>query len=352
MMTDILIAVIRVLIVFGIINLMAGLLLWSERRISGLMQDRWGPNRVGPMGLMQPLADTIKLIFKEDITPRNVDKLLYYIAPAMTLVPAILAFSIVPFGDPIEIDGRRVLMQVAGLGDSNLELGILFFIAVASLEIYGIIFGAWASNNKYSLLGGIRSAAQMLSYELFLGASIIGVIMLTGSLRLVDIVQQQNDHLLFGFLPAWNIFRQPLGFLVFCVAAFAETNRMPFDLPESEQELVGGYHTEYSSMKFVMFFIAEYAAVFTLSALIATIFLGGYGWPGLTSDLVGPTWLPIIQALTFMFKTLLVCFVFIAVRWTVSRFRYDQVMRLGWKVMLPIAFLNILLTGALMPLFR
>lgn len=346
------ITIIKVLAIFGIVNLMAGLLLWAERRISGFMQDRFGPNRVGPMGIMQPLADTIKLIFKEDITPRNVDRILYYMAPAMTLVPAILAFSIVPFADPVVIAGRQVWMQIAGLGDSNLELGILFFIAVASMEIYGIIFGAWASNNKYSLLGGIRSAAQMLSYELFLGASLIGVIMLTGSLRLVDIVQQQNDHLLFGFLPAWNIFRQPLGFIVFSVAAFAETNRMPFDLPESEQELVGGYHTEYSSMKFVMFFIAEYAAVFTLSALIATIFLGGYGLPGLTSQLVGPVWLPIIQVLTFMFKTLAVTFVFIAVRWSVTRFRYDQVMRLGWKIMLPLAFLNILLTGALMPLFR
>ena len=201
MTTTLLIVVVKVLIIFGIINMMAGLLLWAERRISGFIQDRLGPNRVGPLGIMQPLADTIKLIFKEDITPRNVDRLLYYIAPAMTLIPAILAFSIVPFADPVTIAGRRVLMQVAGVGDSNLELGILFFVAVAALEIYGIIFGAWASNNKYSLLGGIRSAAQMLSYELFLGASLIGVIMLTGSLRLVDIVQQQNDHLLFGFLP-------------------------------------------------------------------------------------------------------------------------------------------------------
>ncbi|HOI56098.1 MAG TPA: NADH-quinone oxidoreductase subunit NuoH [Phycisphaerae bacterium] len=339
---------VKVLIVFAFVQAMAGLTLWAERRLSALMQDRWGPNRLGPFGLLQPLADSVKLLLKEDITPQGVDRLLYYLAPAMSLAPALMTVAVVPFGEPVTLFGQYVVpLQVA-----DIHLGILFILAVGSLEIYGIVFGAWASNNKYSLLGGVRSVAQMLSYELFMGGSLVGVVMLTGSLRLNDIVASQQ-HLLWGWLPAWNLFRQPLGFVVFLVAAFAETNRLPFDLPESEQELVGGYHTEYSSMKFVMFFIAEYAAVFTMSALLATVFLGGYGLPGLSVAECGPVWwLPVAQAAVFLTKTLLFVLLFITVRWSLSRLRYDQLMRLGWKVMLPLALLNIVVTGTLMFLWR
>ena len=337
-----LITIIKILIVFGLVQTMVALLLWLERRFSGLMQDRWGPNRVGPFGLLQPLADSVKILMKEDITPRGVDRLLYYIAPAMTLIPALLTFAVVPFGEPVTMFGAVVPLQIA-----DINLGILFVLAVGSLGIYGIVFGAWASNNKYSLLGGVRGAAQMLSYELFMGAALVGVLMLTGSLRLNDIVASQQQ-LYWGWLPGWNIFRQPLAFVVFLVAAFAETNRLPFDLPESEQELVGGYHTEYSSMKFVMFFMAEYAAVFTMAALLATIFLGGYGLPGLTAERFGGAWwLPVVQAATFLVKTMAFVMIFIIVRWSLSRFRYDQLMKLGWKVMLPLALLNIILTGAI-----
>lgn len=341
------ILIVKVVIVSGFVQAMVGLLIWLERRLSGLMQDRWGPNRVGPLGLLQPLADIVKLLFKEDITPRSVDRLLYYLAPALTLIPALLTFAVIPFGEPIRLFGHRVAMQIA-----DLDLGILYFLAVGSLGLYGIVFGAWASHSKYSLLGGVRAAAQMLSYELFMGGSLLGVIMITGSLRLGDVVASQ-ETLLWGWLPAWNIFRQPLGFVVFLVAALAETNRMPFDLPESEQELVGGYHTEYSSMKFVMFFMAEYAAVFTMSAILATVFLGGYSILGVSAATVGPLWwLPVAQAAMFLAKTMLFILLFMVIRWSLSRFRYDQLMRLGWKVMLPLALLNLLLTGAAMPLFR
>ncbi|MBN2582194.1 MAG: NADH-quinone oxidoreductase subunit NuoH [Planctomycetes bacterium] len=341
------ITIFKVLVIFAFVQAMVGLMLWAERRISGLMQDRWGPNRVGPFGLLQPLADIVKLLLKEDITPQGVDRLLYYLAPAMSLAPALMTIAVVPFGEPVTMFGHVVPLQVA-----DINLGLLFILAVGSLEIYGIVFGAWASNSKYSLLGGVRSVAQMLSYELFMGGSLVGVVMLTGSLRLNDIVASQQ-HLLWGWLPAWNIFRQPLGFVVFLVAAFAETNRLPFDLPESEQELVGGYHTEYSSMKFVMFFMAEYAAVFTMSALLATVFLGGYGLPGLSAAECGSVWwLPLAQAAVFLVKTMLFVLLFITVRWSLSRLRYDQLMRLGWKVMLPLALLNIALTGTLVFLRR
>lgn len=335
--------ILKVAFMVGLLQGMAAVLIWGERRLSGLMQDRWGPNRVGPAGILQPLADPIKLMFKEDITPARVERLLYFLAPAMTLMPALMTFAIVPWGDPVRIAGHTIALQVA-----DINLGLLYFLAVGSLELYGIVFGAWASNNKYSLLGGVRSAAQMLSYELFMGGSLLGVIMITQSLRLGDVVASQNQ-LMFGWLPAWNVFRQPLGFVVFLVAAFAETNRMPFDLPESEQELVGGYHTEYSSMKFTMFFLAEYAAVFTMSAIMATAFFGGYAIPGLSAETVGAAWwLPVAQFGMFFAKTMAFVALFIVARWTLSRFRYDQLMALGWKVMLPLALLNLLITGAMM----
>lgn len=339
------IVIVKVVAVFAFLQAMAGLLIWLERRVSALMQDRWGPNRVGPLGILQPLADTVKLLFKEDITPGRVNRLLYFLAPAITLIPALLTFAVVPFAEPVRMFGHTVAMQVA-----DIHLGILYFLAVGSLELYGIVFGAWASNNKYSLLGGVRSAAQMLSYELFMGGALLGVIMITGSLRLGDIVASQ-EQLLWGWLPAWNVFRQPLGFVVFLVAAFAETNRLPFDLPESEQELVGGYHTEYSSMKFVMFFMAEYAAVLTLSAIMATVFFGGYSIPGVSAATVGDAWwLPVVQASALLAKTMAFVLLFMFARWSLSRFRYDQLMRLGWKVMLPLALVNVLATGALLPL--
>jgi len=316
----------------------------AERKISAFIQNRLGPNRVGPWGLLQPLADGLKFLFKEDVIPGHVNRVIYLVAPMAILVPALMGFAVIPIGDTISLFGQEIHLIIA-----NVNIGILYILALSSIGVYGIVLAGWASNNKYSLLGGLRAAAQMISYELPLGLSLIGVLMVTGSLRLNDIVTVQATHTFLGGLPLWNVFVQPLGFLIFTVSVFAETNRLPFDLPETEQELVAGYHAEYSSMKFAMFFMAEYAHMITASALIATLFFGGWHFPGIAPGDIS-LGASLLKVLAFAAKTAFFLFVFIWVRWTLPRFRYDQVMRLGWKILLPLALANLFVTGLVLTL--
>ena len=340
-------SLIKIVVMIGALLGAVAYLVLAERKVSAFIQNRLGPNRVGPWGLLQPMADGLKFLFKEDIIPGHVNRLIYLAAPPAILVPALMAFAVVPVGDTIPLFGRNIQLQVA-----NVNIGVLYLLALASLGVYGIVLGGWASNNKYALLGGIRASAQMISYELSLGLSLIGVLMVAGSLRLGDIVDIQANDTLLGFLPRWNVFTQPLAFLLFTVSAFAEANRLPFDLPESEQELVAGYHSEYSSMKFAMFFMAEYASMITASAVIATLFFGGWHVPWLISSGDQSLYASVLKILAFVVKTGFFMFLFLWVRWTLPRFRYDQVMWLGWKIMLPLAILNVLVTGLVMTLAR
>ncbi|HAA77567.1 TPA: NADH-quinone oxidoreductase subunit NuoH [Candidatus Latescibacteria bacterium] len=339
-------SLIKIVIVLGAVITAVAYVVLAERKVSAYIQNRLGPNRVGPWGLLQPLADGLKFITKEDVIPNHVNKPVYLIAPAAILIPALMGFAVVPFGDVLNVMGREVALVIA-----NLDIGVLYVLALSSLGVYGVVLGGWASNNKYALMGGIRASAQMISYELSLGLSLIGVLMISGTLRLTDVVNLQAGTQLFGILPAWFVFTQPIACILFIVSVFAETNRLPFDLPEAEQELVAGYHAEYSSMKFAMFFMAEYAHMITASALIATLFFGGWHLPGLdpADDSLGVS---ILKVLVFSVKTAFFLFVFIWVRWTVPRFRYDQVMRLGWKYLLPIALANVFVTGLVLTLMR
>jgi NADH-quinone oxidoreductase subunit H len=339
-------SLIKIGIVLGAVITAVAYVVLAERKVSAFIQNRLGPNRVGPWGLLQPLADGLKFITKEDVVPNHVNKVIYVLAPAVILVPALMGFAVVPFGDTITIMGRKIELIIA-----NVDIGILYVLALSSLGVYGVVLGGWASNNKYALMGGVRASAQMISYELSLGLSLIGVLMISGTLRLTDVVNLQASSTILGFLPSWFVFTQPVACLVFIVSVFAETNRLPFDLPEAEQELVAGYHAEYSSMKFAMFFMAEYAHMITASALIATLFFGGWHLPGLdpADDSLGVS---LLKVLVFSVKTAFFLFVFIWVRWTVPRFRYDQVMRLGWKYLLPIALANVFVTGLVLTLTR
>jgi NADH-quinone oxidoreductase subunit H len=327
--------------IFVVINVMlvsVAFLVYFERRFAAFIQDRLGPNRVGPQGLLQSFADLLKFIFKEDLTPAHVNRFFYALAPVLTMSPALIAFAIIPFGIPMPWQpwGRAIDMQVA-----NLDIGILFVFAITSLGVYGITIGGWASNSKYALFGGIRSAAQMISYEITLGLAVVSVIMWTGSLNPNHIISNQIQY-------GWFIWRQPLAFLLFFIAVFAETNRLPFDLPEAETELAAGFHTEYSAMKFALFFLGEYAAMMVGCALTVTLFLGGWSIPFVTLDPSAPTWITwALSLLSFVVKTFLLLFFFIWVRWTLPRFRYDQLMRLGWQYMLPLALLNIIVYGFL-----
>ena len=335
---QIIIPIIKILFIAHLLIIGVMAMIWSERRVSGWIQDRLGPNRVGPQGLLQPIADGIKFLFKEDLIPNHVDKPLYVLAPAMLLIPAMLTIAVVPFGDSITISGLEnpILLQVA-----DINIGILFILAITSLGVYGVVIGAWASNNKYSLLGGLRSSAQMISYELTLGLAIIGVLMLSESLSLREIASQQ------GAYPwRWNFLIHFPAFLAFTTAMFAETNRLPFDLAEAEQELVAGYHTEYSSMKFAIFFMAEYMNMIVGSAVVVTLFLGGWHFFGLEA-MGGPILSGVISFAIFFIKTGIFLFVFIWVRWTLPRFRYDQLMNFGWKFLLPVALTSIVVTGTL-----
>jgi len=328
------IILVKVLVVFAGTMLTVLIMIYAERRVSAFIQGRLGPNRVGPKGIFQPLADGIKFLMKEDIIPAGVDKPIFILAPAILLIPALMTFAVIPFGSDITLFGRQIPLQVA-----DVNVGILYILALTSIGVYGIVLAGWSSNSKYSLLGGLRSSAQLISYELAMGLAVVSIILLSGSLKLNDIVGDQQGHFL-----SWNVFKQPLAFLIFLVAVYAETNRLPFDLSEAEQELVGGYHTEYSSMKFAMFFMAEYTNMITAAALTVTLFFGGWDVPFVNEAALG-LWGAMLSVTSFILKMGFFLFLFIWVRWTFPRFRYDQLMRLGWKVMLPLALFNIFLTA-------
>jgi NADH-quinone oxidoreductase subunit H len=314
-------------------------LIWVERRMAGLIQDRPGPNRVGPFGLLQAIADILKMFMKEDVVPMYADRLLHTIAPLILLVPAMTTFAVIPFGSSIHLFGRDIPLVIA-----DVNIGILYVFALTSIGIYGLVLAGWASNNKFALLGGLRSSAQVISYELAMGIAAIAVFLAAGSLRLTKVVEYQASGTFLGFLPLWNCFPQALGCMIFVVSAFAETNRLPFDLPEAEAELVAGYHTEYSAFRFGMFFMAEYLNLIAASAMMATLYFGGWSLPGLhpTGILGG-----VISIAVFAAKTGFFIFLFVWVRWTLPRFRFDQLMNLGWKVFLPLSLLNLIWTGAL-----
>jgi NADH-quinone oxidoreductase subunit H len=330
---------VKVLLVFAATMLTVLLMIYAERRISAFIQGRLGPNRVGPHGLLQPIADGIKFLMKEDIIPAGVDKPIYLLAPAMLLIPALMTFAIIPFGSDITLFGRNIPLQIA-----DVNVGILYILALTSIGVYGLVLAGWASNSKYPLIGGLRSSAQLISYELTMGLAIVSIVLLSGSLRLNDIISQQQGHFL-----SWNVFKQPLAFLIFLIAVYAETNRLPFDLTEAEQELVGGYHTEYSSMKFAMFYMAEYANMITAAELTVTLFFGGWDLPFLNETSMGMLGV-VLSVAAFILKTAFFLFLFIWVRWTFPRFRYDQLMNLGWKVMLPLALFNIFITAGYLAL--
>ncbi len=311
---------------------------FMERRVMAFMQSRLGPNRVGPFGLLQPLADIIKLIFKEDLIPAGADVPVYFLAPALAAIVGVAAFAVVPFGSSINVLGYRVNLYIA-----DINVGLLYIFAMSSLAVYGVTLAGWSSNNKYSLLGGIRSSAQMISYELPLGLALVSVLLVAGSLSLGDIVKAQSGTW-FGFIPAWFIFLQPLSFILYFVCAVAETNRAPFDLPEAETELIAGYHTEYSSMKWALFFLAEYMAVITQSAVAVTLFFGGWQGPFVNE-------FPILGVVWFMLKLVIFIFGFTWLRATLPRLRYDQLMRFGWKVLMPLGVANLLVTAGAVAVF-
>jgi NADH-quinone oxidoreductase subunit H len=329
----ILIAILKAIAFILLFLSVAAVLTYVERRISAFIQDRLGPNRVGPFGLFQPVADLIKILFKEEIIPANADKTLHTIAPIISLFVAYSIIAVLPIGEKIVIGGKEIKLIVA-----DVNIGFLYILALSSIGVYGITLSGWSSNNKYSLLGALRASAQMISYELSLGLSLVGVVLVSGSIRIDEIIKSQAN--------VWNIFYQPVGFIIFLVSAFAETNRLPFDLPEAEPELVAGYHTEYSGMKFGAFYLAEYTNVITASLLTTAFFLGGWYFPfiDIYSGL-NPNIAAILQIIVFFAKAGIIIFLFMLVRWTLPRFRYDQLMRLGWQVLLPLALLNVLVTG-------
>lgn len=342
------ITVVKILLVFTVTMVTVAMLTLMERKVSAWMQDRYGPNRVGPTGLLQPIADGLKNILKEETYPGQASRLFFVLAPMMSIAPALITFAVIPFAAPLPTPWGLVEMIIA-----DLPIGILYVLAITSLGVYGIVMAGWASNNKYSFLGGLRAGAQMVSYEVGLGLSLIPVFFIAGNVTLTQIVWTQQETL--GW---WFAFPLGLSFMMFVISAFAETNRLPFDVAEAESELVTGYHTEYSSMKFSMFFIAEYANMVTASALMATLFLGGWDVPILTFDnmrVIAPGivegaepawWKTLLTLASFSIKTFLFIFLFMWVRWTVPRFRYDQIMHLGWKVLLPGALAYVTLMAA------
>jgi len=335
----VLISAVKIILIAGLILMTVAYLTFFERKISAWAQNRLGPNRVGWKGLLQPFADVFKLLLKEDIIPERANKVIHSLAPMIALFVAFSTFAVVPFGPEVHLFGYDIPLVVA-----DVNMGILFVLALTSLGVYALTLAGWSSGSKYSLLGGIRSSAQMISYEISMGFSIGGVLLLSESLRPIAIVESQAGWM-------WNAVIQPIGFITFVVSAFAETNRLPFDLPEAEPELVGGFHTEYSSMKFAGFFLSEYANMIIASALIVTLYLGGWHIPYI--ELLGlPVWLlTVLQIGAFIFKLVALLFIFIWVRWSIPRFRYDQLMNLGWKVMFPLSLINIVWVAILIMIF-
>src|SRR5579871_2816537 len=323
--------------IIGLSLLVAMYETWMERKVAAIMQDRRGPNRAGIFGLLQPAADGLKLFMKEEIIPNLSNRFLFVLGPGLAMLTAMMTSAVVPWSSHLDINGRIVQLQIA-----DINIGMLYIFGVVSMGVYGIMIGGWASNNKFSLLAAIRGASQIISYELAMGLSLIALLMLTGSLSLKTIVEQQQDHW-------WNIFYQPLGFFIFLICAFAECNRTPFDLSEAESELNFGYHQEYSSMKLGFYLFAEYVNMFISSAVMATLFFGGYDIPFVNDISLGQhwgqNWLAILQGGVFFIKIAIFIFFFMWVRWTIPRFRYDQLMKLGWKVLIPLALINMLATG-------
>lgn len=310
---------------------------YAERKVAAVIQDRRGPNRAGPFGILQPMADGLKLFFKEEIIPAHATKFLFILGPSLAMLTACMSGAVIPWGDKLIIGGREISLQVA-----DVNIGILYIFGVVSLGVYGIMIGGWASNNKYSLMGAVRAASQIISYELAMGLSLIALLMMTGSLSLKEIVEQQRHSV-------WNVVYQPLGFLIFLICVFAECNRTPFDLAECESELIGGFHTEYSSMKLGFYLFAEYINMFISAAVMSSLFFGGYHFPGMDA-LLASGWsqntVTLLGIGALFVKIVFFLFFFMWVRWTIPRFRYDQLMNLGWKMLIPLALLNVLITGA------
>jgi NADH-quinone oxidoreductase subunit H len=327
MWVSIIIDVVKTVVIFAALMTMIAYATWFERRVVAFIQSRLGPNRVGPFGLLQPIADAVKLLFKESFLPKeSTNKLLFSLAPIMSFVPAVLSIAVIPVGDTWTIAGHKVQLVI-----SDLNIGVLYIFALGSLGVYGVVLAGWSSNSKYSLLGGLRASAQMISYEIGLGLSVVGVLMLSGTFSLTEIVQQQTGSIL-----NWFFFRQPVAFFLFIICAIAESNRLPFDLPEAESELVAGYHTEYAGMRFALFFLGEYAHMLIVSMFASTLFFGGWAGPYLP---------PVIW---FLIKTWAFMFLYVWLRGTLPRFRYDQLMRFGWLVIFPLALLNVIVTAVVM----
>jgi NADH-quinone oxidoreductase subunit H len=340
---NIVIPVIKIAVIFGVISLVVAAMTLAERKVSAFIQVRLGPMRVGPWGLLQPIADGVKLLLKEDILPERADRWIFTLAPIISLVPAFIVFAVIPFGPSFDLFGRTIALHL-----TDVNIGVLYVLSISSVGILGIILGGWASNSKYPLMGALRSAAQMVSYEVALGFSIMGVLMVAGSLSLVEIVNKQKE---FGW---WFVFLQPLGFILFFVCGIAETNRAPFDLPEAESELVAGFHTEYSGFRFSLYFLAEYANMIAVSAMAVTLFFGGWlrPFPNVEFfnflDALGPA---LSGILWFSIKVAIFLYCYLWFRWTWPRYRYDQLMKIGWQWLLPLAIANLIVTAVVVLFF-
>jgi NADH-quinone oxidoreductase subunit H len=347
---QILFKIVLVVIIFAISLVIALYSTYAERKVAAFFQDRLGPNRAGPFGLLQPFADGIKMFLKEEIIPANASAFLFIAGPSLSILTACIGSAVIPWGQKLTFGSTVIDLQVA-----DINVGVLYILGVVSLGVYGVMIGGWASNNKYSLLGAIRAASQNISYEISMGLAIIALLMTTGTLSLREIAEQQHGFWSHGWF-TWNFFRQPLGFLLFIVCAFAETNRTPFDLPECETELIGGYHTEYSSMKLGFYLFSEYINMFVSSAVMATLYFGGYNFPGM--DFLHNHWgwsanlVAILGVVALFSKVFFFIFFFMWVRWTIPRFRYDQLMDLGWKTLIPLAIANIVITGIVITFFK
>ena len=324
-----------ILVVFGITMLMAMYSTYAERKVAAFLQDRIGPNRAGPFGLLQPFADGLKLFAKEEFSPNTPNKFLFIVGPGIAMGTALMTSAVIPWGDRFHLFGRDILLQA-----TDIDVAVLYVFGVVSVGVYGIMIGGWASNNKFSLIGAIRAASQMVSYEVAMGLSVIALLMMTGTLSLREISAQQSGM-------NWNVFYQPLSFIIFLICAFAETNRTPFDLPECETELIGGYHTEYSSMKMGFYLFAEYANMFISSTILAVLFFGGYNYPGMSWAVEnwGVNIANVIGIVALFAKLCGFIFFYMWVRWTIPRFRYDQLMHLGWRILIPLSIFNIIITG-------
>lgn len=344
--TDIIVKLVLIVIIFLISLVVAMYSTYAERKIAAFFQDRLGPDRAGPFGILQPLADGAKMFLKEEIIPTNSNKFLFIVGPSLAIMTACIGSAVIPWGQTLRIGSYSLDLQV-----TDINVGLLYIFGVVSLGVYGIMIGGWASNNKYSLLGAIRAASQNISYEIAMGLSIIALLMTSGTLSLKELAAQQHGFWSHGWF-TWNVFKQPLGFLIFIVCAFAETNRSPFDLPECETELVGGYHTEYSSMKLGFYLFAEYINMFISSAVMATLYFGGYNFPFMHHLGLSDNWVTILGVIALFIKIFFFIFFFMWVRWTIPRFRYDQLMDLGWKTLIPLAIANIVITGVVMTLIR